>query len=463
MPITSSFNGASARALGFTSAGYTAIGNGYWISKTTKSGYAVSGIEHSMDTDSSGNLYYCGYSNATPSGTDYFQNIVKFSSSGEIAWQRKLDLGTTGEVGYAVAVDSSGNVYACGYGDGPRGTYSKYNSSGTIQYQKRLVDAFVWMIIYDCKVDSSGNLYLAGQTYNNTTNNYDGIVVKLDSSGAITWQRRVYSNNNDSLQGLTVDSSGNVYVCGYSVTATSPSVQRKSIIVKYNSSGTLQWQRQLTSSYDSWSSTIIVDGTGAPCVATYYNDSNGATSIGSLVKYDSSGTLQWQKKITYNAYGVSNTQVVSKSLAVDSSNNIYLISPSASNVGSLGTPTLIQKFNSSGTEQWARNFNVNNVNNVSLGGASISIVGSDMYISNPFAVASSDTYFIAAKLPTDGTKCGYYQVGTTNITYNTVTTTVTSGTLVDASGSMNDAAGALTSSAASMNESANDLVTTVRD
>lgn len=461
MPITSSFNGASARALGFTSAGFTAVGNGYWITKTTKSGYQVNAIEHSMDTDSSGNMYYCGYSSLTSGGTDYLQNIVKFSSSGEIAWQRKLDLGTTGEVGYAVAVDSSGNVYGCGYGDGPRGTYSKYNSSGVIQYQKKLVDAYVWMIIYDCKVDSSGNVYLAGQTYNNTTNNYDGIIVKLDSSGAITWQRRVYSNNTDSLQGVTVDSSGNVYVCGFSITTSSP-IQRKTIVLKYNSSGTLQWQRELTA-YDVYASTIIVDGTGSPCLAIWYQETGSSPVTGAVVKYDSSGSLQWQKKIAYSAYGSSNTNSYTKSLAVDSSNNIYTIAPSSSNTSFLGTPTLIQKFNSSGTEQWARNFNINNVSTVSLVGGNISVVGSDMYIMNPFAVAGSDTYLIAARLPTDGSKCGNYEVGTTKITYNVVSTTVTSGTLVDAAGSMNDAAGALASSSASMTDSANNLVTTVRN
>lgn len=460
MPITSSFNGASARALGFTSAGFTAVGNGYWISKITKSGYNVGMIEHSMDTDSSGNMYYCGYSNILPSGTDYSQNIVKFDSSGSITWQRRLDLGTTGETGYAVAIDSSGNVYGCGYGDGPRGTYAKFNSSGTIQYQKRLVDSFVYMIIFDCKTDSSGNLYLVGNTYNNTTNAYDGIVVKLDSSGNITWQRRVHSNNTDSLHGLAIDSSGNVYVCGYSVTGTTPTTQRKSIILKYNSSGTLQWQRQLTSSYDTWAFAVALDSSGSPHVVSYVQESNNANYLGSLVKYDSNGSLQWQKKITYSAYGLSTTSAITKSLAFDSSNNIYVISGSSSLVTSLGTPTLIQKFNSSGTEQWARNFNINNASTVSGPSANISVVGSDMYIMNIF-ITSSDQYLIAAKLPTDGSKCGNYKVGTTEITYNLVSTTVTPGTLVDAAGNMSDAAGALTSSAATMTDSANDLVATV--
>lgn len=463
MPITSSFNGASARALGFTSAGYTAIGNGYWINKTTKSGYNVGNTEHSMDTDSSGNMYYAGYSNVTPSGTDYFQNIVKFDSSGSITWQRKLDAGATSEVAYAVAIDTSGNVYCCGYRDGPRGSYAKYNSSGVLQYQKTLVDAYLAVNVYDCKTDSSGNLYLAGLTVNNTTNGYDGIVLKLDSSGSITWQRRIYSNNTDAILGINVDSSGNVYVCGYTSSSSTAAPPRKGIILKYNSSGVLQWQRELASLRDVFSSNVVIDSTGSIYVASYFQDSNPGDIFGSLVKYNSSGVLQWQTKTTYSAYGLSTTSVYTRSLAIDSSNNIYVISGSSSNVSGYGTPTLVQKFNSSGTEQWARNFNVNNISTVSLSQADISVSGSDFYIMNAFAVASSDTYILGAKLPTNGSKSGNYQVGSTNITYNVVATTVTSGTLVDSAGSMNDTAGALNSVTLSMTDSANDLVATVRN
>lgn len=463
MPITSSFSGASARALGLTSSGYTAIGNGYWINRTSKASTSVLSYPKSMAIDSSGNMYYAGYGYAYPSGTDFSQNIVKYSSSGEIAWQRKIDTSGVNDVAYSVSVDSSGNVYVFGFGNANTyGTYIKYNSSGVLQWQKRLTDAFIYVLPLDSAIDSSGNLYIAGQTYNNSTNNYDGLVVKFDSSGAITWQRRVYSNNAEVFTGIALDSSSNVYLSGITVRS---GAANKGVVFKYNSSGTLQWQREFSSLDTVAAEGIVCDSTGAVYVVSFYSDSSGGTKFGSLIKYNSSGVLQWQTKTTYIAYPVSSsTNTNSMSLAVDSSDNIYVISTSSQYTTSGGTvygsPNLIQKFNSSGTQQWARNFNLDNY--ISDGYATIAINGNDYYIyfTINFGAARST---LGAKLPTDGSKAGQYTVGPVNVTYNAITTTVTSGTLTDAAGGLTDTAGALTSSTATLTDSANDLVTVVRD
>lgn len=463
MPITSSFSGASARALGFTSSGYTAIGNGYWINRTSKANTNVWSYPKSMAVDSSGNMYYAGYSYAHPGGTDYSQNVVKYSSSGEIAWQRKLDTSGINDVSYSVSLDSSGNVYVFGFGNANTyGTYIKYDSSGVIQWQKRLTDAFIYVLPIDSAIDSSGNLYIAGQTYNNSTNNYDGIVIKFDSSGAITWQRRVYSNNADLFTGIALDSSSNVYVCGITVRS---GAANKGIIFKYNSSGTLQWQREFSSLDTVDAQGIVCDSTGAVYVASYYTDASGGTKFGSIIKYNSSGALQWQTKSTYAAYPVSSASAMnSLSLAIDSSDNLYVISTSSQYTTSGGTvygsPNLIQKFNTSGTQQWARNFNLDNY--IGNGAATVAVTGTNYYIYFTVAFGAA-TSTLGAKLPTDGSKTGKYSVGPVNVTYSEVTTTVTSGTLTDASGGLTDTAGAVSSSTASLTDSANDLTTVVRD
>jgi hypothetical protein len=417
-----------------------------------------------MAVDSSGNMYYAGYSYAYPGGTDYSQNIVKYSSSGEVVWQRKIDTSGINDVAYSVSVDSSGNVYVFGFGNANTyGTYIKYNSSGSIQWQKRLSDSFIYVLPIDSAIDSSGNLYIAGQTYNNSTNNYDALVMKFDSSGSITWQRRVYTNNADLFTGIALDSSSNVYLCGITVRTGS---QNKGIVFKYNSSGSLQWQREFSSVDTVDSQGIVCDSAGAIYVASYYTDASGGTKFGSVIKYNSSGVLQWQTKTTYLAYPVSasGSAINSQSIAIDSSDNLYVISPSLQYTTSggitYGSPNLIQKFNSSGTEQWARNFNLNNY--IGAAASTVAINGSDFYIL--FATSfGAETSLIGAKLPTDGGKTGNYSVGPVNITYNTVTTTVTSGTLTDASGGMTDTAGGISSSTATLTDSANDLTVTVRD
>ena len=463
MPITSSFSGASARALGLTSSGYTAIGNGYWINRTSKASTNVFSSFSPIAIDSSGNTYYCGYSNAYPSGSDYSQNIVKYSSSGEVVWQRRLDTASVSDVGYTVTVDSSGNVYALGNAN-YYGSYAKYNSTGTLQWQKKLTDSYIYVIPYGSTVDSSGNFYMAGQTYNNTTDNFDSFIAKLDSSGAITWQRRLYTSFRNQFNSVVVDSSGNVYVCGYSETSSTSPGPNKANILKFNSSGTLQWQREMSSSYSAQAYSLTLDSGNNVYVAISCKDSSGGTTFGILAKYNTSGVIQWQNKITFSAFGgVKPTN--SQAVVVDSSDNVYLFSPSGSyySVGGVvvGSPALVQKFNSSGVEQWARNFNVNNESQLVLSGIKVS--GTNLYLTNNISLSSGGSLIIA-KLPTDGSKTGSYTVNGINITYTPeVTTTIVTGTLTDASGGMTDTAGALTSSTATLTDSANDLTVTVRD
>lgn len=461
MPITSSFNGASARALGFTSSGYTAVGNGYWLNQLSKTGIfvGISDVGQSVTTDGSNNVYYAGYQVPPGAGGDASAYLIKLDSSSNILWQRKLDEVLNYEIATTVQLDASGNVYIFGRGDGPNvndssGIYVKYNSSGTLQWQKKLTDAFTWTIIADAKIDSSGNIYVCGQTYNNTTNNFDGFVAKLDSSGAITWQRRVYTNDANYLRELFVTTSGDVYSVGHTYEG---STKYKAIIVKYNSSGTLQWQRELTHSDNVFGTGVAVDSSGNVYISCYSRDVlSGLYYNGNLIKYNSSGVLQWQKKTTYSAY-TSATQIAGYRLSIDSSNYLYLVAPSQTTVSTSGSPTLIQRFDVNGNETYARNFNIDNISAGASIYADIYASGTDMYI----RIYSNNA--LGAKLPTDGSKTGKYQVGVTNITYAPVSTTVVSGPLVDAAGSLTDTAGSLTSGTAALTDSANDLVIAVRD
>ena len=67
--------------------------------------------------------------------------------------------------------------------------------------------------------DSSGNVYVTGGTKggldgNTSAGNTDLFVVKYNSSGTKQWTKQLGSVSSDSANGVATDSSGNVYVTG---------------------------------------------------------------------------------------------------------------------------------------------------------------------------------------------------------------------------------------------------------
>ena len=94
----------------------------------------------------------------------------------------------------------------------------KYNSSGVKQWTKQF-GTTAHDFGYGVTVDSSDNLYVTGKTtggmvgYTNS-GGYDIFLVKYSSSGVIQWGRQLGTDTDDEGTGVTVDSSDNIYVMG---------------------------------------------------------------------------------------------------------------------------------------------------------------------------------------------------------------------------------------------------------
>ena len=157
--------------------------------------------------------------------------------------------------------------------------------------------------------DSSGNIYVTGNTGgdldgNTSSGGQDIFLVKYDSSGTKQWTKQLGTTESDNGNDVTTDSSGNIYVTGGTsggLDGNTNSGGQDIFLVKYNSSGTKQWTKQLgTSSWDEEngvttdsSGNIYVTGwTGGGLDGNTNSLSNGGTSYIFLVKYDSSGTKQ---------------------------------------------------------------------------------------------------------------------------------------------------------------------------
>lgn len=233
-----------------------------------------------------------------------------------------------GNFSNSAVVDSDGNSYHIG----SAGVVRKLNSRGA------KVSEFDWSIEPNgSAIDSSGNLYLGGASA--TTANF----IKVDPSGTVLLQRSVTLNSTNisgHLNSIAVDSSGNIYLA----VEETPSgfAYSTSYIFKFTNTGTLSWTRRLVNT--GFSSVpyggISVDSSGNVYVAGYY-DTNAAIPDGYLVKYNTSGTLQWQRKIYVPAGG----NVFSSFIRADSTGNSYVMSD--------GSGTTVFKYNTSGTFQWA--------------------------------------------------------------------------------------------------------------
>jgi beta-propeller repeat-containing protein len=183
-------------------------------------------------------------------------------------------------------------------------------------------------------VDSLGNIYAAGYTYSFGAGSpsYPALVlVKYSSAGSLLWQR-IWTNGSNlytsfySISGVAVDSSGNVYVTGAVSELCNNVLSATIFLVKFNSTGGLQWQEAVSSCTNlSYSQIAIATG---PSGAVYVVGETYKYGAGSgdilLLKFSSAGVIQQEK-----TWGGSNTDYPTH-LTVDSSGNVFIVGGTSS-------------------------------------------------------------------------------------------------------------------------------------
>lgn len=216
---------------------------------------------------------------------------------------------------YYMSVDSNDDIVCVGHQIGGDAKIHKFDDDGAIVWQKKIPDCE----FYGVTTDSSDNIYVVGRTDNSSYGSpFTAIVFKLNSSGVIQWQRWLSSSSSDKFENVKVDSSGNVYCVGECRPQTHGNNLADFLIAKYNSSGTLQWYRMLGGTSNDNGVDLVIDSSNN-IYAAGYTGSDGAGSFDHyIVKYNSSGTLQWDK-----TYGSSSTDR-QYAIALNSSGNLLV-------------------------------------------------------------------------------------------------------------------------------------------
>ena len=135
----------------------------------------------------------------------------------------------------------------------------------------------------------------------NTHSGFNDIfLVKFNSSGTKQWTKQLGTSDWDSGIGVTTDSSGNIYVTGRTWGGLDGNTKlgfTDIFLVKYNLSGTKQWTKQLGTSDQDEGYGVTTDSSGNIYVTGKTKGGlDGNTNSGDydifLVKYTSSGIKQ---------------------------------------------------------------------------------------------------------------------------------------------------------------------------
>lgn len=281
--------------------------------------------------------------------------LVKYDISGRALWARTLAEGPDYS-GFAGVAAGSDGVYAVG---------TIINRATALTYK------------FSDAVSVQGNAVFSSGRYN-------VVIVKYSLDGEPLWARSIVGGSNDSYYFEAARDSDGVYVAGQidgilefdfgnSKTATGVFDGPNSLLVKYDSSGTVQWAKTAASgTSSSFFKSVCAPGGGIYAAGAIrgnaeFNFGGTATATGGyaslfnpvVVKYDSSGTAQWARTATVApSFGMMN------GIAGDSSGVYaagYVDSTGEYNFGdgvTVTTPSdydhaLVVKYGHDGVTQWA--------------------------------------------------------------------------------------------------------------
>jgi hypothetical protein len=321
---------------------YNAQGVAQWSKRI---GGASDDCLHGVTVDSGGNIIVVGYftgavdfggvmlTSATNPlmGTAVLDTFVaKYSPSGTLMWAQKYGGTGGGDIGNAVAVDGSDNIYV----------------------------ALQWTAV---------NVAFGGYTLSSGGGS-DMVLAKLSPQGAVMWAEDWGGAGNDYVYGLAVDQAGNLSVTGAwgGGNLGGGSVGSGIFVAKYSgANGGYQWSKIISSggSGDMGNGVAIDPGSGNVIVAGTLggaaNFGGGVTPSGGvfLAAYDAGGNYLWSKTFNTSVIPASSTDS-GNGVSVDAGGNIALTGYAQnSNFGGgwIGGGYFLANFTSAGAYRWAAN------------------------------------------------------------------------------------------------------------
>ncbi|OJW80275.1 MAG: hypothetical protein BGO69_05435 [Bacteroidetes bacterium 46-16] len=254
-----------------------------------------------------------------------------------------------------------------------------YGGSGTETMRQGCVTGDNYGDGYLSGVTTTNGLATVGSYQDTVTGGTDAFLVKFNSSGVRQWATYFGGTLSENIYGIRCDQIGNVYLSGYTNSTdmittvgahqTINNGGTDAILVKFDSSGALQWSTYFGGSAAEQCYGINCDKDNNVYITGYTQSTSSIATIGAyqisqagsqdgfLAKFNSAGTLKWA---TY--YGGSNIDN-GAGVSCDSSKNVFLcgVTKSTSGIATTGgsqvalsgtQDAFIAKFDSTGAIIW---------------------------------------------------------------------------------------------------------------
>jgi hypothetical protein len=207
-------------------------------------------------------------------------------------------------------------------------------------------------------IDADSNVYGIIETSSATLiGNRDIYVWKRDSDGTVQWSRRIgQSNKSFTNGGITADSTGNAYIFFYT------SSYLETYVIKINTSGDISWAKQVRGTrttdfqtFGAGNTLIATDNTNVHIIGYSGNDNpNYQNEIITIACSDGSH-VRSRQLTPFGGSAAANSR--HSGIHCDSSGNLYAVHGE-------GVDCVLAKYNSSGTIQWKKNFDVTGLDRV---------------------------------------------------------------------------------------------------
>ncbi len=291
---------------------------------------------------SDGGYVIAGLTNSSGAGKNDVW-IIKLDDDGGISWQ-KIFGGIRNEEPRSIQQTSDGGYVVAGptnsFGAGANDMWVlKLDAGGDIQWEKTYGGTKA-DVAHAIQQTSDGGYVVAGFTMSFGAGSRDYFVVKLDSEGGIEWQTSYGGAKDDVIRFIKQVSDGGYLAAGFTHSfGTSGDI----MLIKLDSLGNVEWQKRYGGATFEEPSTILEVPGGY--IIMEQSASFSKSTNGWVFKIDTDGDIIWQKTVG----GGNFDELSAAQLTGDGG---FIVAGETRSFGIIKEDFWVLKFNSAGGVEW---------------------------------------------------------------------------------------------------------------